>query len=320
MRPLKSVFAGVTSANLLVGLDNPDDAAVYKLSEGAAVIFTTDFFTPIVDDPYDYGAIAAANAMSDIYAMGGEVVLALNIACFPADLPMEICREILRGGAEKVREAGGVIAGGHTVEDPEPKYGMAVMGLIHPDRVASKAGARPGDVLVLTKPLGVGIVTTAFKSDVAEPRSLEEAVASMVRLNRDAAHAMVLGPNHAATDITGFGLLGHAWEMVREGGVRFRFHFDALPFVYGAKDLADAWLFPGGANKNEAAYRPHVDFASSISEEMRMLIFTPETSGGLLIALPAGEVSRFQARCANRQQPCWVVGEVLEGGSGIEVM
>ena len=318
MRPLKTVFAGVTSANLLVGLDNPDDAAVYKLSEGAAVILTTDFFPPIVDDPYDYGAIAAANAMSDIYAMGGEVVLALNIACFPADLPLEICREILRGGAEKVREAGAVIAGGHTVDDREPKYGLAVMGLIHPDRVAAKAGAQPGDTLVLTKPLGVGIVTTAIKSDVAEPRSVEESVASMVRLNRDSAHAMVGGIFHAATDITGFGLLGHAWEMVRDGGVRFRFRYDSLPFVYGAKELADAWLFPGGANRNEAAVRSHVDFSPSIPEEMQMLMFTPETSGGLLIALPAGEVESFRERCSSRQQPCWIVGEVLEG-DGIEL-
>ncbi len=319
MRPLKEVFGGFTSADLLVGLENPDDAAVYKLTEGAAVILTTDFFTPIVDDPYDYGAIAAANAMSDIYAMGGEVVLALNIACFPADLPLDVAREILRGGAEKVREAGGVIAGGHTVDDPEPKYGLAVMGLIHPSRVAVKAGAQPGDVLVLTKPLGVGIVTTALKSDLAEPRSVEEAVTSMSRLNRDAAQAMTAGSYHAATDITGFGLLGHAWEMVRDGGTCFRFHSNSLPFVYGAKALADAWLFPGGSNRNEEAYRPHVRFASSISEEMQMLLFTPETSGGLLIALPPGEVDSYRARCIAREQPVWVVGQVLEG-DGIEVL
>jgi selenide,water dikinase len=319
MRPLKEVFAGFTSPDLLVGLEKPDDAAVYKLTEGAAVILTTDFFTPVVDDPYDYGAIAAANAMSDIYAMGGEVVLALNIACFPADLPLDIAREILRGGAEKVREAGGVIAGGHTVDDPEPKYGLAVMGLIHPSRVAVKAGAQPGDVLVLTKPLGVGIVTTALKSDAAEPRSVEEAVASMSRLNRDAAQAMTAGSYHAATDITGFGLLGHAWEMVRDGGIRFRFRLDSLPFVHGAKALADAWLFPGGSNRNEEAYRSHVRFAPSISEEMQVLMFTPETSGGLLIALPPGEVTSYQARCAVRGQLVWIVGEVLEG-EGIEVL
>ena len=320
MRPLVETFAGVENANLLVGLDVPDDAAVYKIHEGAAAILTTDFFTPIVDDPYDYGAIAAANAMSDVYAMGGEVVLALNIACFPADLPLEVAREILRGGAEKVREAGGVIAGGHTVDDREPKYGLAVMGLIHPDKIAAKAGARPGDKLLLTKPLGVGIVTTAFKSDAADQRSVEEAVASMIQLNRDAARAMTDGVYHAATDITGFGLLGHAWEMAGRGGVRFRFWFDSLPFVHGAKALADDWLFPGGSNRNEEAYRAHAHFAAGISEEMQMLAFTPETSGGLLIAMPAGEVAAFQARCAALNQPNWLVGEVIEGQPGIEVL
>jgi len=319
MRPLQEVFAQVESANLLVGLEHPDDAAVYKIHEGAAVILTVDFFPPIVDDPYDYGAIAAANAMSDVYAMGGEVVLALNIAAFPADLPLDTVREILRGGAEKVREAGGVIAGGHTIDDPEPKYGLAVMGLIHPDKVATKAGAQPGDKLLLTKPLGVGIVTTAFKSNAAQARSLEEAIVSMSQLNRDAARAMTGGVYHAATDVTGFGLLGNAWEMIQGGGARFSFYFDALPFVYGARALADDWLFPGGANRNEAAYRDHVDFASHISEEMRMLIFTPETSGGLLIALPPDEVDAFHGRCAALGQPAWVVGEVL-AGEGIEVL
>jgi selenide, water dikinase len=313
MRPLKTVFAGMEHADLLVGLESPDDAAVYKIHEGAAVILTTDFFTPIVDDPYDYGAIAAANAMSDIYAMGGEPILALNIAGFPADLPLKIAKEILRGGAEKVREAGAIIAGGHTVDDPEPKYGLAVLGMIHPDLVARKGGARPGDVLVLTKPLGVGIVTTALKSDLAEPRSVEESVASMKRLNRDAARAMTAGIYHAATDITGFALLGHAWEMAGRSGVRFRFWFESLPFVYGAKELAQDWLFPGGTNKNETAYAPHVGFVESIADEMRMLMFTPETSGGLLIALPPEELGPFQERCAAVDQPVWVVGDVVDG-------
>lgn len=319
MRPLKTVFAGIQDADLLVGLESPDDAAVYRIHDDTAVILTTDFFTPIVDDPYDFGSIAAANAINDIYAMGGEVVLALNIASFPADLPLGIAEEILRGGAEKVREAGGVIAGGHTVDDPEPKYGMAVMGLVHPDRIARKGGARPGDVLVLTKPLGVGIVTTAFKSDLADPRSVDEAVTSMKQLNRDAARAMVAGPYHAATDITGFALLGHAWEMAGRSSVRFRFRFDSLPYVYGAKDLAEDWLFPGGANNNEHAYASYVDFAESLSDEMRMLMFTPETSGGLLIALPPEELRPFQDRCAAAGQPVWVVGDVLEG-EGLQVV
>lgn len=320
MRPLTELLSRHPDqgANLLVGLEHADDAAVYLIREETAIVFTIDFFTPIVDDPYDYGAIAAANAMSDVYAMGGEVVLALNVSCFPADLPLEIAREILRGGAEKVYEAGGVIAGGHTVEDREPKYGLAVMGLVHPDRITTKGGARPGDVLVLTKPLGVGIVTTALKSDVAEARSIAEAVASMARLNREAARATSGGAFHAVTDITGFGLLGHAWEMAERSGAGMRFKFEALPFVYGAQALADDWLFPAGANKNEAAYRSHVRFAR-LSTEMQMLLFTPETSGGLLVALPADEVDLFGSRCAALDQPYWVVGEVLEG-EGIEVV
>lgn len=319
MRPLKNIFAGINDERLLVGLENPDDAAVYRLNAETAVILTTDFFTPIVDDPYDYGAIAAANALSDVYAMGGEVTLALNIAAFPAQLPAGIVAEILRGGAEKVREAGGLIAGGHTVDAPEPKYGLAVMGLIHPDRVATKGQARPGDVLILTKPLGVGIVTTAFKSDMAEPRSLEEAVTWMSRLNRDAARAMTVGSFHTATDITGFGLLGHSYEIATRSQVRLRLHFEALPFVYGAKSLAEAWLFPGGANKNEAAYRPHLAFEPGLPVEMQMLLFTPETSGGLLIALPPGELDDFRVRCAALDQPHWIVGEVA-AGTGVEVI
>ncbi len=320
MRPLTELLSKHPDQgpNLLVGLEDADDAAVYLVREETAIIFTVDFFTPVVDDPYDYGAIAAANAMSDVYAMGGEVVLALNVCCFPADLPLEIPREILRGGAEKVYEAGAVIAGGHTVEDREPKYGLAVMGLVHPDRIATKGGARPGDVLVLTKPLGVGIVTTALKSDAADSRSVVEAVTSMARLNRDAARAISGGAFHAVTDITGFGLLGHAWEMADRSGAGMRFNFKALPFVYGAQALADDWLFPAGANKNEAAYRRHVHFAG-LPPEMQMLMFTPETSGGLLVALPPEEVDAFGTRCAALDQPYWVVGEVREG-EGIEVL
>ena len=319
MRPLKKIFADIEDEQLLVGLESPDDAAVYKINADTAVILTTDFFTPIVDDPYSYGAIAAANAMSDVYAMGGEVILALNIAALPTHLPVDIVSEIFRGGAEKVKEAGGIIAGGHTVDAPEPKYGLAVMGLIHPDRVATKGQARPGDLLVLTKPLGVGMVTTAVKADMAEPRSLTEAVAWMSHLNRDAARAMTGGVCHTATDITGFGLLGHSCEVAERSGVRLRLYFEALPFIYGAKSLAETWLFPGGSNKNEAAYRAHLEFEAGLPLEMQMLLFTPETSGGLLIALPPGELDNFRLRCAELEQPIWVIGEVL-AGTGVEVI
>jgi len=302
-----------------VGLDVPDDAAVYRLNDEVAVIQTIDFFTPIVDDPYAYGAIAAANAMSDVYAMGGQVVLALNIAAFPADMPEEIIREILRGGGEKVHEAGGVIAGGHTIDDEEPKYGLAVMGIVHPDRVSTKAGAQPGDLLVLTKPLGVGIITTAFKSDQAEPEHVALATDWMMRLNKDAAEAMQEGPFHAATDVTGFSLLGHAQEMAERSGVRLRFRFEDLPFHPGARRYADEMLFPAGANRNEEAYGPHVRFTGNIDSETRLLLFTPETSGGLLIALPPDALDGFLARCQARGQEAWTVGEVV-GGEGIEVV
>jgi selenide,water dikinase len=318
LRPLQELFQPQAFPKLLVGLGQPDDAAVYRISDDVAIIQTVDFFTPIVDDPYQYGAIAAANAMSDVYAMGGEVVLALNIGAFPPKLPPEMIAEILRGGAEKVAEGGGVIAGGHTIDDNEPKYGLVVTGTVHPDRVARKAGARPGDVLVLTKSLGVGIITTAAKGDEADPAHVQAAVENMLLLNRQAARLMQQVDFHAATDITGFGLLGHAFEMADKGGVRFRFQVERLPFLEGATHYADLWLFPGGACRNEEFYRAHVDVAQGISEEMQMLLFTPETSGGLLIALPPAAWESFQALCQAAGQPSWRVGQVLEG-QGIEV-
>ena len=319
MRPLKDVFHEADYPDLLVGLEVADDAAVYRINDEVAVIQTTDFFTPIVDDPYAYGAIAAANAMSDVYAMGGQVVLALNIAAFPADLDEAIITEILRGGAEKVKEAGGVIAGGHTIDDQEPKYGLAVMGIVRPDRIATKGGAQPGDVLVLTKPLGVGIITTAFKSDAADLAHVEAATRSMIQLNKHAAQAMQGGVFHAATDITGFGLLGHACEMAEKSGACLRFRFDDLPFHPGAKDYAELLLFPGGANRNRDAYNRYVRFAARFEYEMQLLLFTPETSGGLLIAIPAEEADKLLARCATLGQSAWIVGEVVEG-KGIEVV
>lgn len=319
MRPLKDIFHEADYPDLLVGLEVADDAAVYRINDEVAIIQTTDFFTPIVDDPYAYGAIAAANAMSDVYAMGGQVVLALNIAAFPADMDEAIIREILRGGAEKVKEAGGVIAGGHTIDDEEPKYGLAVMGIVHPDKIATKGGAQPGDVLLLTKPLGVGIITTAFKSDAADPAHVEAATQSMMQLNKSAAEAMQGGEFHAATDITGFGLLGHAYEMAEKSGARLRFRLDDLPFHPGAKDYAEQLLFPGGANRNKAAYERHVRFASRLEYEMQLLLFTPETSGGLLIAVPADEAYALLARCAALGQEAWLVGDAV-AGVGIEVL
>jgi selenide,water dikinase len=319
LRHLQGLFRSADFPDLLVGLEKADDAAVYRLAPDLAVIHTLDFFTPIVDDPYQYGAIAAANALSDVYAMGGEVLLALNICAFPADMDAEVIGEILRGGAEKVAEAGGVLAGGHTVDDKEPKYGLSVLGVVHPDRVWTKAGARPGDALVLTKPLGAGIVTTAFKGGVAELEHVAAATASMAALNRD---AMQLGQRvgiHAATDITGFGLLGHASEMANLGEVGLRFHLDRLPFLAGAREYAEQWLFPAGANRNQDYFGCGVAFAPEIPDEVRLLLFTPETSGGLLLAVPAGSLEELQTLAAAAGQKAWGVGEAV-AGMGIEVV
>jgi selenide,water dikinase len=304
---------------LLVGLEVSDDAAVYQVSDELAVVATVDFFPPVVDDPYDYGAIAAANAMSDVYAMGGEVVLALNVAAFPAELPAGIVSEILRGGAEKVREAGGVLAGGHTINDKEPKYGMAVIGFVHPERVLTKAGARPGDTLVLTKPLGVGIITTALKGEKAQPSQVAAAVKGMKQLNQRAARVAQQVGVHGCTDITGFALLGHSLEMAEKSGVQLRFRASQLPFHEGAETYAAAGLFPGGTCNNERAYQHAVRFASGVSEEMRQLLYTPETSGGLLIAVPQERVEELTTLFSEEGQDYWIVGEVVEG-EGIEVL
>ncbi len=315
---MRETFQEENFPNLLVGLGSPDDAAVYQIGPDQALIFTTDFFTPVVDDPYVYGAVAAANAMSDIYAMGGQVVLALSIAAFPPKLPARAVSEILRGAAEKVAEAGGVIAGGHTIDDDEPKFGLAVMGTVHPSRVGRKGGARPGDQLLLTKPLGVGIITTAAKGDQADPAHVEGAIQSMLELNRRAAELAQQAKFHAMTDITGFALLGHAYEMANQSAARFRFFFDRLPFLPGAKEYADLWLFPGGACNNQRTFEDHVSF-HELQEEMQMLLFTPETSGGLLIALPPEEADRLQELYLQAGQRVWHVGEVVEG-DGIEVV
>ncbi len=304
---------------MLLGLEVSDDAAVYQLTPELAVILTVDYITPIVDDPYDYGAIAAANAMSDVYAMGGEVSLALNVCCFTPDLPVEMLSSILQGGADKVAEAGAVIAGGHTLDDKEPKYGLADMGLVHPARIFSKSGARAGDVLFLTKRLGVGIVATAAKADVASHEHMAQAVAEMKLLNRFAGRMALSAGAHACTDITGFSLLGHACEMAEKSRVRLRFYLHALPFVDGATDYAGQWLFPGGSCRNRDCYRSMVSFQPGIEEELQMLLFTPETSGGLLIAVPEEGAESFLESCVERGQACWRVGEVTEG-TGVEVV
>lgn len=318
LRPLRELFPAAEHPELLVGLSVSDDAAVYRMNDDVAVIQTLDFFTPIVDDPYDYGAIAAANAMSDVYAMGGEVVLALNISAFPADLPLRITSEILRGGAEKVAEAGGVLAGGHTIDDDEPKYGMSVMGVVHPERVLTKAEARPGDVLVLTKRLGVGVITTGLKSDRVAAEHVAGAVESMKKLNSETARILQEVGAHAATDVTGFALLGHGHEMAEKSGVRLRFRVGGMPWLPGAREYAAIGLFPGGTCNNQEAYEHAVAFAQEIDESMRQLLYTPETSGGLLAAVPPERLRELKERFEAAGHPYWVVGEVAEG-EGIDV-
>jgi selenide,water dikinase len=279
---------------------------------------TTDFFTPVVDDPYDYGAIAAANALSDIYAMGGKPFLALNIAALPPNLPPETSSAILRGGAEKSLEAGAALAGGHSVQDAEPKYGLIALGFLDPSRMLTKDGASEGDALVLTKPLGTGAITTAFIRDLVKPEHLDEAVKWMKRLNKGAAELAVQFGLKGATDITGFSLLGHACEMAAASKVKMRFSFAQLPFLPGAQDYAQEWIFPGGSSDNKLYYGKHVDFSPAIDEASQMLMYDAQTSGGLLLCVPRTKLDYFMAQGSQAGLDLWIVGEVLEG-SGIEV-
>lgn len=303
---------------MLVGLDGPDDAAVWRLDDERALVVTTDFFTPVVDTPYEYGAIAAANSLSDVYAMGGSPFLALNIAALPPDLPAELSAEILRGGAEKCREAGVVVAGGHTVQDKEPKFGLVVLGFVHPQKMMTKSGARPGDALVLTKPLGFGVTTTALKRGLAAPEDVQEVIAWMSRLNAQAAQLAREFGVRAATDVTGFSLLGHGWEMAQASGVRFRLSFDRIPFISCARKYAEQWTFPGGSADNRLFYGQYVQFDARISETGQMLLFDAQTSGGLLFSVPAAKLPALTRRAAEMEQPVWVIGQV-EAGEGIVV-
>ena len=308
--------------DLLVGLQTSDDAAVYRLAPDLAIIQTVDFFTPIVDDPWTYGAIAAANSMSDVYAMGGDVRLALNVAAFPESLPAETLSAIFEGGATKVAEAGAIIAGGHTVTDDEPKYGLSVTGVIHPDRILTKAGARPGDRLFLTKPIGTGIVTTALKRDAAEPAHVEAAVAAMLTLNRAASlAAREAGDIHACTDITGFGLLGHAAEVAVKSGVALRLRAGAVPLLPGALAYAAAGQIPGGLNRNRDFYTladGGFRISPAVDPAVATLLFDPQTSGGLLLSVAEDRAPYLRSAFAAAGLPLWEIGAVLPG-AGIDV-
>ena len=280
---------------------------------------TIDFFTPVVDDPYDYGAIAAANSLSDVYAMGGMPFMALNVAALPPDLPEEISREILRGGAEKAFEAGVVVAGGHTIQDKEPKFGLVALGMARSESLMTKAAVRPGDRLVLTKPLGFGVLTTALKQEKASPEEVAEVVSWMSTLNRNASRLAIELGIKAATDITGFGLIGHAIEMAQASGVKFEIQFDQTPILESAQNHARERVFAGGAFDNQSYFGKDVTFTCQLEEHQQLLLFDPQTSGGLLLAVPPEKLAEFEGQAQEIQQPYWIIGKVYKG-EGLEIV
>jgi selenide,water dikinase len=298
--------------DLLVGFNKADDAGVFRLDERTALVQTVDFFPPIVDDPYYFGQIAAANALSDVYAMGGRPLTALNIVGFPLGaMPPDVLSEILRGGNEKVQEAGAVIVGGHSIKDKELKYGLAITGLVDPNRIVTNAGAQPGDKLFLTKALGTGIITTGIKRNVVSSDLAQLVIGQMAALNRAAAELMVQFDVHAATDITGFGLLGHAMEMAEASGVSLRFFADSLPVLPEAEHLAGEGVNPGGANDNRSWLQDRLSVAPEVRKSLQQVLYDPQTSGGLLIVIPSHQASAFARALGNAGLPNAVVGEVL---------
>lgn len=289
--------------NVLVGFDTSDDAGVYRISAECALVQTTDFFTPVVDDPYTFGAIAAANALSDIYAMGGRPISSLTILCYPSGGDMDDLEAILRGGAEKMIEAGCAVLGGHSVNDPEIKFGYAVTGLIHPERILANAGARPGDALVFTKRIGTGVISTALKRGIAKAEHVEGAIHSMLTLNRTSCEAMLLAGAHGCTDVTGFGLLGHAREMAMASQVTLEIDSTAIEFLPGALDYAAQGAVPGGLNNNRAFAESCVLVQPGVDPAVLQMLYDPQTSGGLLISVPENQASQIPGR---------VIGRVVE--------
>jgi selenide,water dikinase len=315
LRPLRERFKADAYPDLLVGLDAPDDAAVWRLDEERLLVMTTDFFTPIVDDPYDYGLIAGANALSDVYAMGATPFLALIIACVPVDLPSDIVLKIFEGLADIVYDSGAVIAGGHTIQDPEPKVGLVALGFASPNSMMTKAGAKPGDKLVLTKPIGTGIVATALKASRASPEHAGQAVTWMKRLNDTASEIAQQHSATAATDITGFGLLGHGLEMAQASEVRLELEVNAIPFLAGSMEYARAGFVPGGTADNRSYFSHSVKMDSSVPEAAGILLFDAQTSGGLLLSVAEENLDELVRSAETRGFPLWIVGSVDEGNS-----
>lgn len=299
-------------SNLLVGIDTSDDAAVYKINETTALIQTVDFFTPVVDDPYTFGQIAAANSLSDIYAMGGEPKLAMNIICFPNCLTTETMTEILRGGNDKVLEAQAMIVGGHTVEDDEPKYGLTVTGFASPEDIVTNSNSKPGDYLILTKPLGIGIINTAIKADMVEKETYEKSVKIMSTLNKKAKDAMMKVGVNACTDVTGFGFLGHTLEMAKGSNTTIKLFSDKIPTIKEAHDFANMGIIPAGAYSNKTFIGDDVIFSDNIKESLKDILYDPQTSGGLLISVDRNKANELLKELENIDTEFSIVGEVIE--------
>jgi selenide,water dikinase len=307
----------VEHPDLLVGSSTGDDAAVYRLDDRTALVVTVDFFTPITDDPYEYGAISAANSLSDVYAMGGKPLIALNVVGFPASLDKSILGRILQGGYAKAAEAECLIVGGHTVDDPEPKYGLSVIGIVEPGKQVSNAGAKPGDVLILSKPIGTGIITTGCKAGVAPPGSVETAVAIMATLNRAASEAMMQVGVNACTDITGFGLMGHLTGMLRASGVSALLSLSSVPVLPGATELLEQGVAPGGTHRNQAGVEDYVNWDDSLTDNDKLLLCDAQTSGGLLISVPEERLSLLLGALEERGVSTReVLGTIIEGNPG----
>lgn len=300
--------------NLLVGIDTRDDAGVYKLNEDIALIQTMDFFTPMVDDPYIFGQIAATNAINDVYAMGGQPLLAMNLVCFPECEDLNILKEILAGGLNKIQEAGALLVGGHTVDDLEPKYGLSLTGIVHPDKLITNSNAQAGDLLFLTKPIGNGVITTAIKAGMAKPQEYEEAINWMTMLNKDGAESMHDIGVHAATDITGFGILGHLFEIAYKSKVEIELLANNIPFMEGVLKYAEMGLIPAGAYTNRDYLAPYILHPPKIDAAIRETLYTPETAGGLLIAIPEDKVGKLKEILSKNDFICVLVGRVVKEG------
>ncbi|MFC3885104.1 selenide, water dikinase SelD [Bacillus songklensis] len=314
---IRTLPPAVPNPDLLVGLDTSDDAGVYRLNDELALVQTLDFFTPIVDDPYSFGQVAAANAISDIYAMGGKPLTALNIVAFPiATLDKQILADILRGAGDKLKEAGATLVGGHSIDDKEPKFGLAVTGLVHPQKVRTNAGAKPGDKLILTKPIGVGILTSSIKRDLLANEEIARVTEVMATLNKTAAETMESYDVHACTDVTGFGLLGHASEMAKGSGVGLRIIKDQVPVLPRVRELAEAGVIPGGTKNNFAHLQGSVTFPETMDQIDRWILCDAVTSGGLLISVAGEEAESLLADLKKAGVEAGLIGEVTEDQPG----